>query len=415
MSSEPAIRVEGLGKRYTIRHHRSDHVTLAQVALERARHPFRRAEREQFWALRDVSFEVHRGDVLGLIGRNGAGKSTLLKCLSRITSPTTGRIELWGRVGSLLEVGTGFHPELTGRENIYLNGSILGMTRREIDRQFDAIVDFAGVERFLDTPVKRYSSGMYVRLAFAVAAHLETEILLVDEVLAVGDQEFQEKCFRAMGELAGHGRTVVFVSHQLSSVARLCDRALLLVDGRVAELGPVDDVIAVYLADLERRDARTPISRVGSGELRITTFEPTSASFRPDAEKTFVVEVEPIDDNAPRYFVSLEVYDSQRTKVAHCDSRVLGGYFEGPQRLTVRIRSPWLRPGRYQVDAFVCSSGIIDGLSPGLTFAVEPTLPYPGTLPDEDWRTALLPDFTVDATAPLRDCTPATGPGRVTR
>ena len=199
MSSDVAIRVEGLGKAYSIRHQRSDHVTLAQVALERAKHPFRRDEREEFWALQDVSFEVKQGEVLGVIGRNGAGKSTLLKLLTRITGPTTGRIDLWGRVGSLLEVGTGFHPELTGRENIYLNGSILGMNRKEIDRQFDAIVEFAGVEKFLDTPVKRYSSGMYVRLAFAVAAHLETEILLVDEVLAVGDQDFQKRASARCG------------------------------------------------------------------------------------------------------------------------------------------------------------------------------------------------------------------------
>ena len=194
MSSDVAIRVEGLGKSYTIRHQQSDHVTLAQVALERARHPFRRTEtRGLLGAARTSSFEVQQGEVLGIIGRNGAGKSTLLKLLTRITEPTAGRIDLWGRVGSLLEVGTGFHPELTGRENIYLNGSILGMSRKEIDRQFDAIVDFAGVEKFLDTPVKRYSSGMYVRLAFAVAAHLETEILLVDEVLAVGDAGVPEE------------------------------------------------------------------------------------------------------------------------------------------------------------------------------------------------------------------------------
>ena len=208
MSSDVAIRVEGLGKAYTIRHQQSDHVTLAQVALERAKHPFQRNQREQFWALEDVSFEVKQGEVLGVIGRNGAGKSTLLKLLTRITGPSDRAASTYGGgSGSLLEVGTGFHPELTGRENVYLNGSILGMNRKEIDRQFDAIVDFAGVEKFLDTPVKRYSSGMYVRLAFAVAAHLETEILLLDEVLAVGDGDFQAKCLGKVNDLARSGRT----------------------------------------------------------------------------------------------------------------------------------------------------------------------------------------------------------------
>ena len=237
MSSDLAIRVEGLGKAYTVRHRRHDHVTLAQTALERIKHPFQRDEREEFWALRDVSFEVKQGEVLGIIGRNGAGKSTLLKLLTRITAPTEGRIDLWGRVGSLLEVGTGFHPELTGRENVYLNGSILGMTRKEIDKQFDAIVDFAGVEKFLDTPVKRYSSGMYVRLAFAVAAHLQTEILLVDEVLAVGDAEFQKKCLSKMDEVAKGGRTVLLVSHTRSAIEELATRALWLEKGAVAAIG----------------------------------------------------------------------------------------------------------------------------------------------------------------------------------
>src|SRR5512134_820938 len=224
MSSDVAIRVEGLGKAYRIKHQHNDHVTLAQVALDRLRHPLRKNIVEEFWALEDVDFEVRQGEAVGVIGRNGAGKSTLLKLLTRITAPTTGRIELHGRVGSLLEVGTGFHPELTGRENIYLNGTLLGMRRREIRRRFDEIVDFAGVDRFLDTPVKRYSSGMYVRLAFAVAAHLDTEILIVDEVLAVGDAEFQARCLGKMREVTQErGRTVLFVSHNLQAVRALCD------------------------------------------------------------------------------------------------------------------------------------------------------------------------------------------------
>jgi lipopolysaccharide transport system ATP-binding protein len=202
----------------------------------------------EFWALRDVSFEMQAGQVMGIIGRNGAGKSTLLKVLSRITEPTTGRIELRGRIASLLEVGTGFHPELTGRENVYLNGTILGMRKREIDRKFDEIVDFAEVSRFIDTPVKRYSSGMYVRLAFAVAAHLEPEILVVDEVLAVGDAEFQRKCLGKMRDVAHEGRTVLFVSHNMAAVRGLCTRAIVMQGGRVAVDAGVDQAITAYLS-----------------------------------------------------------------------------------------------------------------------------------------------------------------------
>ncbi|HEU4389851.1 MAG TPA: ABC transporter ATP-binding protein [Blastocatellia bacterium] len=201
----------------------------------------------EFWALKDVSFDVKAGEVVGIIGRNGAGKSTLLKILSRITEPTTGSVRLFGRVGSLLEVGTGFHPELTGRENIYLNGAILGMHRSEIDRKFDEIVAFADIDRFIDTPVKRYSSGMYVRLAFAVAAHLEPEILLVDEVLSVGDAEFQKKCLGKMKDVAGAGRTVLFVSHNMSAVGRLCSRVIWVREGQVASDGPAREVIGQYL------------------------------------------------------------------------------------------------------------------------------------------------------------------------
>ncbi|WP_254964634.1 MULTISPECIES: ABC transporter ATP-binding protein [unclassified Cyanobium] len=206
---------------------------------------------EIFWALRDVDFEVPRGKVFGVIGRNGAGKSTLLKILSRITEPTTGMAEIRGRVGSLLEVGTGFHPELSGRENIYLNGTLLGMRRRQIDQVFDAIVDFAEVHRFIDTPVKRYSSGMYVRLAFAVAAHLEPDILIIDEVLAVGDLQFQKKCLGKMKDVTGQGRTVLFVSHSLSTVNTLCDTCMLLENGRVTQIGPTESVTASYFASSE--------------------------------------------------------------------------------------------------------------------------------------------------------------------
>ena len=210
--------------------------------------------REEFWALQDISFDVASGEVIGLIGRNGAGKSTLLKIISRISEPTSGKITLNGRVSSLLEVGTGFHPELTGRENIFLNGSILGMTRKEIKSKFDEIVDFSGVEKFIDTPVKRYSSGMYVRLAFSVAAHLEPEILLVDEVLAVGDHEFQKKCLGKMGDISTSGRTIIFVSHNMGAVAELCSRAILFEQGKLITDGTVDDTIGRYIQGGARPD-----------------------------------------------------------------------------------------------------------------------------------------------------------------
>jgi lipopolysaccharide transport system ATP-binding protein len=250
------IRVEGLGKKYRIRHQRSERYTaLRDVIADKVRAVFRSRQRtggepspvEDFWALRDVSFDVRRGEALGIIGRNGAGKSTLLKILSRITQPTEGRLELDGRVASLLEVGTGCHPELTGRENIYLNGSILGMTRREIKGKFDEIVTFAEVDKFLDTPVKRYSSGMYVRLAFAIAAHLEPEILIVDEVLAVGDTEFQKKCLGKMGEVAKGGRTVVFVSHNMAAVSSLTTRGIALNAGQILFQGSSAEAIDHYI------------------------------------------------------------------------------------------------------------------------------------------------------------------------
>lgn len=235
---QPIISVQGLGKSYTIRHEGQTHYrSLREEIFKLPGRLLKKstARREEFWALRDVNFDIMPGERVGIIGRNGAGKSTLLKLLSRITVPTTGRITLRGRVASLLEVGTGFHPELTGRENIFLNGAILGMSRAEVRRKFDEIVDFAGVEKFLDTPVKRYSSGMYVRLAFAVAAHLEPEILIVDEVLAVGDAEFQKKCLGKMEEVGREGRTVLFVSHNMTMIKYLCNKAMLIENGHLSE------------------------------------------------------------------------------------------------------------------------------------------------------------------------------------
>ena len=231
----------------------------------------------EIWALRGVNFTVQPGEVLGIIGRNGAGKSTLLKILSRVTAPTEGRVKVRGRIASLLEVGTGFHPELTGRENIYLNGAILGMTKQEIDRKFDEIVDFAEIEQFIETPVKRYSSGMYVRLAFSVAAHLESEILLVDEVLAVGDLEFQKKCIGKMGDIASEeGRTVLFVSHNMVSVRRLCERGILLNAGVIETMGPIDDTLNQYMSIKEKtqlQDLASRTDRSGNGKLRFTSID----------------------------------------------------------------------------------------------------------------------------------------------
>jgi lipopolysaccharide transport system ATP-binding protein len=257
MMNDTVIRVEDLGKRYRIGAAQAQHDTLRDMLmaglraplkwLRRGGHSSNGASRDTFWALKDVDLHIRQGEAVGLIGRNGAGKSTLLKILSRITKPTEGRAVIKGRVGSLLEVGTGFHPELTGRENIYLNGAILGMHRAEIARKFDEIVAFAEIDRFLDTPVKRYSSGMYVRLAFAVAAHLEPEILLVDEVLAVGDAAFQEKCLGKMGDVAHEGRTVLFVSHNMLAVQSLCNRAIRLHGGKLVDDGPPAHVVTNYL------------------------------------------------------------------------------------------------------------------------------------------------------------------------
>ncbi len=253
--TEAVIRAQGLGKRYRVGE-RERYLALRDLITRTIAAPFRRSEKRQkdfLWALRDVSFDVKQGEVVGLIGRNGAGKSTLLKVLSRITKPTSGWAEVRGRVGSLLEVGTGFHPELTGRENVYLSGAILGMKRAEINRKFDQIVAFAEVERFLDSPLKHFSTGMQMRLAFAVAAHLDPEILLVDEVLAVGDIEFQKKCLGKMSEVSKGGRTIIFVSHQMSQIRRLCERVIWVDQGNIVGDGSAADVIAVYEIGLAER------------------------------------------------------------------------------------------------------------------------------------------------------------------
>jgi lipopolysaccharide transport system ATP-binding protein len=281
--SYPIIRVENLSKKYTVSHQQEGYTTFRDAMTNGVRSLTQRLQgkqphnpsEEDFWALKDVNFEIQQGDRVGIIGRNGAGKSTLLKILSRITEPTHGSIRIRGRVASLLEVGTGFHPELTGRENIFLNGAILGMSKVEIKRKFDEIVDFAEIERFLDTPVKRYSSGMYVRLAFAVAAHLEPEILIVDEVLAVGDAQFQKKCLGKMEDVGKEGRTVIFVSHQMAAVEKLCKKGVVLQHGQLQYVGSQTGAIAQYLTAssdhlVSLRDRK---NRQGSGEIRIVAID----------------------------------------------------------------------------------------------------------------------------------------------
>jgi lipopolysaccharide transport system ATP-binding protein len=328
-----AIKVSGLSKRYRIGAAQQRHDTLRDLIVDTFTAPLRRAKAlvrgegygasgltEELWALKDVSFEVKHGEVVGIVGRNGAGKSTLLKILSRITEPTTGRVELYGRVGALLEVGTGFHAELTGRENVYLNGAILGMSRAEIDRKFDEIVAFSGIEKFIDTPVKHYSSGMGLRLGFAVAAHLEPEILIVDEVLAVGDAEFQKKCIGKMSEVAGEGRTVLFVSHNMAAVESLCQSGILLEQGRVTLRDTARTVIDAYLSSGQTTSANIDLTPHGKTPdsvlrgLRILNCAGVEAlQFRPDEPITFEVTLHlPPDIEDPQLGIGVNNWRTDR-------------------------------------------------------------------------------------------------------
>jgi homopolymeric O-antigen transport system ATP-binding protein len=364
--SRPAVRVERLGKQYRIGEAKGSK-TLREDLVELARRPFRGngvVQPRTVWALRDVSLEVEPGEVVGIIGGNGAGKSTLLKILSRIVTPTEGWAEITGRVGSLLEAGTGFHSELTGRENVYMSGAILGMRKAEIERKFDEIVAFADIGPFLDTPVKRYSSGMQVRLAFAVAAHLEPEVLIVDEVLAVGDTEFQKKCLGRMRDVSrGDGRTVLFVSHNMEAVQRLCGRAILLERGRVVAAGPTGPIVAQYLARNESPTAAgtwidlSGVERSGSGLVRVRQVRyrseggPGDGQPYPDGPLAVTVSVEA---SGPCTVPSLAVtlYDTQGTKLVNADTLLVGQTLRlepGTHQLTLRIPELHLNPGVYRM------------------------------------------------------------------
>jgi lipopolysaccharide transport system ATP-binding protein len=323
--SNQIIEVKNIGKKYNIAHQRGKYIALRDVLTNILKSPFHflvkktkaiagLASKEEFWALKNVSFTVERGEVIGIIGRNGAGKSTLLKILSQITPPTEGEIILNGRVGSLLEVGTGFHPELTGRENIFLNGAILGMTRKEIARKFDQIVEFSGVEKFLDTPVKYYSSGMSVRLAFSVAAHLEPDILIIDEVLAVGDAEFQKKCLGKMDEITKkEGRTVLFVSHNIDAVKSLCTKTMLLDKGEIKIFGPTEKVVEYYFNKINTLNSITTYDEEKNNDAQINKISILNSQERPAAQiginEPFYIEVEyEIKNPIGQAVLSLEIY-----------------------------------------------------------------------------------------------------------
>ena len=346
--SEVIISADQVGKRYILNHQAGGYRKFSDTLVHVAKAPLRwlkpeardaaqTASKEDFWALKDVSFEIKQGEVVGIIGRNGAGKSTLLKVLSRITEPTTGRITLKGRVASLLEVGTGFHPELTGRENIFLNGAILGMRRDEIKAKFDEIVAFAEIERFLDTPVKRYSSGMYVRLAFAVAAHLEPEILIVDEVLAVGDAQFQAKCLGKMQDVAkGGGRTVLFVSHNMAAVSALCSTALLMRSGQVAARGDVKTIVADYLAADGASSGELQEHKLDS-TLTLKRYEMSQAMIESGAALTVRLELESTVEQVLGELCLL-IYTAAGQRVAIVDLRGERTVFQARPGSSLRVK-----------------------------------------------------------------------------
>jgi len=413
--SDIAIRVENLSKRFTIGASSVPYETFREQIVKGLTAPFRRKDRQalaldSFWALKDVNLEIHHGDVVGLVGRNGAGKSTLLKILSRITEPTHGHADIHGRIAALLEVGTGFHAELTGRENIYLNGAILGMKRAEITRNFDGIVEFAEVHRFIDTPVKHYSSGMYVRLAFAVAAHLQPEILLVDEVLAVGDTAFQKKCLGKMGEVAKDGRTIIFVSHNMAAIEGLCTSAYRITEGQIVEHGPPADVIANYLSSVESLSVvsigdRT--DRRGNQKLTFTDIQLLSDDGTPTGfvqcgkDVEFVVSYRSADRADLRHVeMSIDIFAQSGQCMLIMNNEVTGVDFEAAPaagRFRCRVSRFPLSPGQYYITLFCRVNGSIsDWVQQAVVLTVEAgdfyrsgRLPAPthgGFLVPQEWR-----------------------------
>ena len=386
--SDIAIRVDNLTKRYRIGISQKEQ-GVKRSLIQRAASPFRYltttlrppSDDETLWALNGVSFEVERGNVLGVIGRNGAGKSTLLKLLARITEPTSGVATIHGRVGALLEVGTGFHPELTGRENVFLSGAILGMRRTEIERKFDEIVAFSGVERFIDTPIKYYSSGMRVRLGFAVAAHLEPEVLLIDEVLAVGDAEFQKKCLGKMSEVATEGRTVLFVSHNMAAVQSLCNRGLYLQRGKVLVDGSINDAVATYLKMIEDRtqeDLSLRNDRSGRGGMRLVGVDITDQSemsamtLITGQPAKFVFHLNQIPPGMVMEYVDFTIYDLQGRPVAYFNSGDTGEKdthdFSLGTHVVCTIDELLLIPGRYRINVGISGNGDIQDHVEGAAF-----------------------------------------------
>jgi lipopolysaccharide transport system ATP-binding protein len=414
--SHPAIEVNGLSKRFDIGSATGGYMLITEQIAERFRSRGRRPKTEEFWALQDVNFEVEQGETFGVIGHNGAGKSTLLKILSRITPPTKGQARLRGRVGALLEVGTGFHPELTGRENVFLNGAILNMRRAEIQRRFDEIVEFADIGPFIDTPVKRYSSGMQLRLAFSVAAHLEPEILIVDEVLSVGDVAFQQKCLDRMEGVSREGRTIVFISHNLASVRNLCDRALLLSQGKVRALGGVSEAIDEYIGEVERdlpRSLRERENRDGSGELRFVDARLERGGHVIDSPTTgedldIVLSYETNDDRSFRTVnFGITIFSlEESTPLLNLSSETAGAVFgdvpaQGEARC--RLHNCPLPAGQYFMSIWAdLSAEMLDGVHRAFEMTVSGGDFYgSGRQPHPDHRTVLVPhDWSVTEASP---------------
>jgi len=435
MMSEPVIQVEQLGKCYRVGSQFQLDRTLPEAISQTTKRviarlrgqtlPQEQKQDEDFWALRDINFNVNRGEVVGIIGHNGAGKSTMLKILSEITEPTTGQAVIRGRVASLLEVGTGFHPELTGRENIYLNGSILGMTRREISSKFNQIVEFSGIERFLDTPVKRYSSGMTVRLAFAVAAHLDPEILIIDEVLAVGDAEFQRRCLGKMQDVAESGRTVLFVSHNLGAVQSLCTRAILLESGQMQMDGEPHEVVGRYLhAAAEQRDVkladRTDREGDGRGKLldcRIHAQDNSSESVA-KVGSPWQIDIDYEHDmTGERCAIQMGLHASNGTRVAFLHTEQFEGLDDAwPQRGTLSLQLDdaclfW--PGAYTINMAILIDGhVVDYVRNAAAFEVVLGPQVKSKLPGRYTATVFLP--ARPAIRPLVDGQPelSVGTGR---